>query len=123
VNSITKAEALQLCKWAQADSAELIDGLCTLLAMDSDYEKEDCEMHKASCVGSFPDASSRLSNCANMQTELYYNCNATVGEVEECFSQFSTYFRSLDCSQFGDVSHGPDCAEETGSECLKWLMY
>lgn len=40
VSDLTRTEAIRLCEETKEDSAEFDVGLCTLFAIDSDYEKE-----------------------------------------------------------------------------------
>lgn len=117
VSDLTETEAIRLCEEAKDDSSELDVGLCTLFAMDSDYEKEDCERHITDCL----EFSDRY-DCEDMQMKDLADCNATVGEAEDCFKQWSSFVKSLNCSQFGNLPNSPECSDEIGSECVEWLL-
>jgi hypothetical protein len=119
VSDLTKTEAIRLCEEAKDDPAELDVGLCTLFAMDSDYEKEDCESNISECLKSFD---RDRYDCEDIPIENLADCNATVGEAEDCFSQWSSFVKSLNCSHFGNVPDSPECSNEMESECLNWLL-
>lgn len=113
LNSLSDAEARQLCGWMENTFAPVeptTEQICTAQAMWTSSTPQACEAATQQCVADNANAAPEPDEdlCADFADEFSSSCTATVGELERCFSdmiaQAQTAWDDIACSNAGNQS-------------------
>ena len=119
LSELTPDQATQLCEANVSTFSSIAQSACTLNAVAGSTDATQCEMMRTQCemtVGADAGMSGGV-DCSQVNTGDLTGCDVTVGEVDGCFQQLTSYFNGLSCENAGSLPPTPTCFASLQTSC------
>jgi hypothetical protein len=116
ISELTDEEAGNWCKSHIADFEQVAKSSCIFEGLDMDNEQK-CETARSACQAEANSDTSSVE-CESADVSDLGNCEATVGEFENCLHQLVKYMDNITCAMIsGPISATPTCYTTLSSKC------